>query len=142
MINFRTPKCAKNSLFSALLILAHSCCVKINGARKLMGLGCLLNHHLKNNSRWPSGHQNLLSNILKSYCCKQQETFSPELLSADALTSVRYRQKCPTSQIEFKLNSFSDSKAGHCKNLSGLTYKICSKILQKVRPVTLIKNIF
>ena len=51
-------------------------------------------------------------------------------------------KKCPSSQIELKLNSFSDSKAGHCKNFSGLTRKICSKTLQKVRPVTLTKNIF
>ena len=27
-INFRTPKCAKNGLFCALLIFAHSCCAK------------------------------------------------------------------------------------------------------------------
>ena len=31
---------------------------------------------------------------------------------------------------------------GHCKNLSDLTHKICSQILQKVRPVTSITNIF
>ena len=55
---------------------------------------------------------------------------------------MRYRQKCPSSQIELKLSSFSYSKAGYCQNLSGLTHKICSKILQKARPVTLIKNIF
>ena len=51
-------------------------------------------------------------------------------------------KKCRSSQIELKLNSFSYSKAGHCKNLSGLTRKICSKILLKVRPVTSITNIF
>ena len=51
-------------------------------------------------------------------------------------------KKCLSSQIELKLNSFSYSKAGHCKNLSGLTRKICSKIFLKVRPVTLITNIF
>ena len=36
----------------------------------------------------------------------------------------------------------SDSKVGHCENLSGLTHNICSKVLQKVRSVTLIKNLF
>ena len=51
-------------------------------------------------------------------------------------------KKCLSSQIQLKLNSFSYSKAGHCKNLSGLTRKICSKILLEVRPVTLITNIF
>ena len=35
-INFRAPKCAKNFLIRPLLIFAHSCCAKINGARKLM----------------------------------------------------------------------------------------------------------
>ena len=44
--------------------------------------------------------------------------------------------------MELKLNSFSYSKAGQCKNLSDLTHKICFKILQKVRPVTSITNIF
>ena len=39
--------------------------------------------------------------------------------------------------MELKLISFSDSKAEHCKNHSGLTHKICSFV-----PVTLIKNIF
>ena len=51
-------------------------------------------------------------------------------------------KKCLSSQIELKLNSFSYSKVGHCKNLSGLTRKICSKILLKVRPVTSKTNIF
>ena len=51
-------------------------------------------------------------------------------------------KKSPSCQIELKLNSFSYSKAGHCKNLSGLTHKICSKILQKVGPVISITNIF
>ena len=88
---------------------------------------------------WPS--KSLIKN-LETYCCKQQRTFFPELFSVDALMSVCYRQKFPSSQIELKLNSFSDSKARHCKNLNGLTNKICSEILQKVRPVTLIKNIF
>ena len=50
-------------------------------------------------------------------------------------------KKCPSSQIELKLNSFSYSKAGHCKNLSDLTHKICSKILQKVRQTSM-TNIF
>ena len=40
--SFCTSKCAKNSLFWVLLIFAHSCCAKINGARKLMGLRCNL----------------------------------------------------------------------------------------------------
>ena len=31
-INFRAPRCAKNGLFRALLIFAHSFCAKINGA--------------------------------------------------------------------------------------------------------------
>ena len=56
--------------------------------------------------------------------------------------SDRYHQKCPSSQSALKLNSFSYSKAGHCKNLSDLTHKICFKILQMVRPVTSITNIF
>ena len=56
--------------------------------------------------------------------------------------SVHYRQKCLSSQIEFKLNRFSESNIRHCKNLGGSTHKICSKFLQKVRPATLIKNIF
>ena len=34
-ITFFAPKCAKSSLFCALLIFAQSCCTKINGARKL-----------------------------------------------------------------------------------------------------------
>ena len=37
-INFCAPKCTKNVLFCALLIFTHSCCAKINGAQKLMGL--------------------------------------------------------------------------------------------------------
>ena len=41
-----------------------------------------------------------------------------------------------------QIKQFQLHKAGHCKNLSGLTHKICSKLLQKVRPVTFIKNIF
>ena len=48
----------------------------------------------------------------------------------------------PQQSNRVQLNSFSYSKAAHCKNLSGLTHKICSKILQKVRPVTSITNIF
>ena len=40
--SFCTSKCAKNSLFRVLLIFAHSCCAKINGARKLIGLSCNL----------------------------------------------------------------------------------------------------
>ena len=60
----------------------------------------------------------------------------------DALTLVRYRQKCPSIQIELKLKGLSYSKAGHCQNLSGLTHKICSKVLQKVRPATSIKIYF
>ena len=75
-----------------------------------------LNDHLRNNSQWPRSDQNLLLKILKSYCCKYQGTFSPEVLSA-YVWPLRYRQKCPSSQIELKLNSFSDSKAGHFKNL-------------------------
>ena len=51
-------------------------------------------------------------------------------------------KKCPRSQIELKLNSSSYGKAGHCKNLSDLTHKICFKILQMVKPVTSITNIF
>ena len=34
----RKPKCTKNGLFWALLIFAHTCYTKINGAQKLMGL--------------------------------------------------------------------------------------------------------
>ena len=50
-----------------------------------------LTYHLRNNSQWPPGQQNLLFKILKN--CKWRGTFSPELLSADALTSERYRQE-------------------------------------------------
>ena len=35
--NFCAPKCSKNSLFHELLIFAHSCCLQINGTRKIMG---------------------------------------------------------------------------------------------------------
>ena len=87
----------------------------------------LLKGVVKIKSQWPPGHQNLLLKILKSYCCKQLGTFSPELLSVDALMSVHYRQKCLSSQIEFKLNRFSESNTRHCKNLGGSTHKICSK---------------
>ena len=55
---------------------------------------------------------------------------------------MKKNKKYPSSQIEHKLNSFSYIKAGHCKNLSGLTHKISSKILQKVRSVTSVANIF
>ena len=50
-------------------------------------------------------------------------------------------EKCPSSQIELDLNSVRHSKTGHCKNLSDLTHKICSKILKKVRPETSWTNI-
>ena len=97
---------------------------------------------MRNNSQWPPGYQNLLFKILRSYCCKWRGTFSSDFLSADSLTHVHYQQKCPSSQIKLKLSRFRYSKAGHCKNLSDLKHKICSKILQKFRPVTLIKNVF
>ena len=41
-----------------------------------------------------------------------------------------------------QLNSFSYIKAGYYKNFSGLAHKIYSKVLQRVRPVTSITNIF
>ena len=37
-IKFCTAKCAKKDLFRTLLIFVHSCCAKINGAEKLVGL--------------------------------------------------------------------------------------------------------
>ena len=88
-----------------------------------------LNHHLRNNSQRPPDHQNLLLKILKN--CKQQGTFSPERLSADALTFERYHQKMP-----------QQSNRAQIKNLSDLTHKICPKILRKVTPVTSMTNIF
>ena len=99
-----------------------------------------LNQHLKNNSLWPPGHQNLLLKIMKTVNSREhfpQNFFQQMLWRLSAIA-----KKCPSSKIELKLNSLNYSKAGHCKKLSDLTHKIYSKILQKVRLVTSITNTF
>ena len=71
---------------------------------------------------WPS--KSLVGKIVNSRKHSPQNFFKqmPSRLNAIA-------KKYPSSQTGLKLNSFSYSKAGHCKNLSDLKHKICSKIL-------------
>ena len=99
-----------------------------------------LNHHLRNNY---SGHLSIKISYWKYWKMVNSREHSPQNFFQKMLWRLcAIAKKCPSSQIDLKLNSFTYVKAGHCKNLSGLTHKICSKVLQKVRPVTSIRNIF